>query len=234
MIWILLLASILAGTGKFVRIEGDLSGIDLAVKAAESESLEVRGLAHSDFASGDTLVILLKSPDENMITRIGLVKRAARIDLPRGWKYEIDLTLHSCRSIFYIDSLNLLRLNLHTEAGYLQLLFERSGTDRGDFTITGTLSRIEIINPGGANFHSFRVDCGASRIILCLLERFAAPIRLFSTLGSVTIRTEKDSWIQFKKSGFLNIGPGNPGRGRFLGKILFRGSVNRIKREVLR
>ena len=234
MIWLLLLTSILAGLGRFVRIEGDLSGIDLSAKPTDSESLVIRGLSYLNFPSGDTLTILLQSSDDNMIKRIGIVKRPARIDLPREREYEFDLTLHSCRFIFYDDSLNILRFNLHTEAGYVQLLFKKKGREGGDFTLTGTLSTIEIINPGVVEFSNFRVDCGASRIILCLLDRLKSPIRLFSTLGSVTIRTKENSWIQLHKSGFLNIGPGNPASGEILGKILFKGSINRIKREVLK
>ncbi|HDM90785.1 MAG TPA: hypothetical protein ENG67_06240 [candidate division WOR-3 bacterium] len=234
MIWILLLTSLLTGSGRFVRIEGDLSGIDLTVRPTSSESIVIRGLSYLNFSSGDTLNILLQSSDENTIMRIGIIKRAARIDLPREREYEFDLTLHSCRFIFYDDSLSILKFNLHTEAGYVQLLFKRKGRKGGDFTLTGTLSTIEIINPGEVEFSNFRVDCGASRIILCLLDRLKSPIRLFSTLGSVTIRTKENSWIRLQKSGFLNIGPGNPERGRFLGNILFRGSVNRIKREVLK
>jgi len=231
MIWLLLLTSILAGSGRFVRIEGDLSGIDLTVRPTSSESIVIRGLSYLNFSS---LNILLQSSDENMITRIGIIKRPARIDLPRNREYEFDLTLHSCRFIFYDDSLNILRFNLHTEAGYVQLLFKKKGREGGDFMLTGTLSTIEIINPGVVEFSNFRVDCGASRIILCLLDRLKSPIRLFSTLGSVTIRTKENSWIQLHKSGFLNIGPGNPASGEILGKILFKGSINRIKREVLK
>ncbi len=228
----LLLTIIIGWSGHFVKISGDLSGTFVTLRSTDDTTFVFRGLEYVLDQHGDTVSIYLTVPQEEMITRIGIIKRAAKICLPKNFKYEISLSLHNSRGVFVFDEIDAERVRIHVETGSAEIIFGKNCSSGRVYRFTSVLSTLRIRDPGLAKAKEFRIDCGGSKISIDVVSPLLTPIKISSTLGLIEIRIPPSGYLMVSKNGLLNVGPGRISGTVPLGTVEIMGTLNRITEEV--